>query len=382
MNITASQLNRAVRCLASITLPQEDSPNARSQQGSVLARYFQRCSEVGQEAALAEVPEEYASVAAAIDLDELPIGLAAEVAFAYNCRTGQAVELGRGIERRYVECLHEIVPGAALEEWAFVTVDVLGVSDDSVYVADHKSFTDEEPARDHLQIGMGAMCAAKVYGKKKATVAILRPHGNKRADEAQLEDFDLESVEWTVGGLWLQLVAHREGKLELEPKPGKHCKYCKAARACPVGGGAAMVLAKPVAFDWRAPVTRDNAAAWHKATQALEELLTQRRREVAELAKADAIDLGDGWILGEREKDGNEVLDPAISYEVVKESLGEEVADAACPRDFSKAALERALTAHKVKGKTKVKDQIVAKIRTAGGSKRGTRRVVEEYLKE
>ncbi len=379
-NLTGSGLDRASKCIASVTYPQEDSSGEGAERGRAVARYLERVTVVGAEVALAEVPAAYVDICAAIDLDKLPTTLAAEVAFAYNGRTGEALELGRGIDRDYGRWLTHHRPACTVSEWLFGTVDVLGVGDAAVFVADHKGYQEVPSARTNLQLGFGALCASKVYGKHLAEVAIYRPLTGARPDAALLDLFDLESIEWTIMGLYQREFAINAGTLEVAPTPGSHCRYCKAAAACPVADrvvSQALTVREP--FDWRAPVTRENAADFYLGLKALDEWKQAKLRAVYAIAKEEPLALGNGRYLGEREKQGKESIDDTIGYTVILKHLGEQVANDACPRQFTKAALDRALTAHGVKGKTKVKDAIVEDIRAAGGSKRSTRREVEEY---
>lgn len=382
--ITASGLNRAKRCIASIALPQQDSPSEQAEQGRAVARFLQRVTEVGAEVALAEVPSAYVDVCAGFDLEAMPTNMAAEVAWAYNVRTGEALELGRGIERDYHGAMLLLRPAAALDEWIFGTLDVFGVSDDAVFAGDHKSFTEEEPARTHLQVCSGAMALAKVHGKLEAVVAILRPYGNRRDDYASLDAFDLEDVEFTLSGIYHEFTATRAGALPIEPKPGSHCRYCKAAAACPVAGLAvkqvqAQALEKRPAFDWQAPVTRETAADWYKGLAAIKEWVNQRERAIYAMAREAPIPLGEGKVLGEREKPGTERIDPVVGYRVLLQHFGERIANDACERVFTKSGLEKALVAHGIKGRTKLEKAAYEDIRAAGGSKRTSKKVIEEY---
>lgn len=383
-NLTASGLERAEKCPASLILPQEPetpSLDGGRERGSAIARYLQRVPEVGAEQALAEVPHDYAEICAGIDLDTLPTHLATEVAFAYNVRTREVLELGRGIERRYADTLLAIRPATTASEWLFCTVDVLGVGEVAVLVGDHKGYQLVDHAETNLQLGMGAFCAAKFYGKDQAVVAIYRPLGGRAGSQAELDAFDLESIEARIQDIVAGVESARLLGGEAKPSAGRHCQYCPAAASCPVAslGATALAVQQQTKLDPTGQVTRENAADWYRALRAVKAWMEQKQGAVYALASQAPIDLGNGKSLGMTEKQGNEKLDPVVTYQVLLELVGERVANDAMERVAVKKKLDEALKSHGVQGRTAVAKKVWEEVRNRGGARKPIKREVGEY---
>lgn len=388
--LTASGIDRAMKCIASVLLPHgPDTTSEGQERGSALARYYELIPEVGAEKALAQIQEEHPDhyeVCASIDLSRIPTTLAAEVAWAYNPWTKEALELGRGIGRNYEEALLKIRPDADVEEWIFGTVDVLGVSEDAVFVGDHKGFQWVENPAANYQVGSGAMVLAKVYGKEKADVAILRPLAGSGPNQyAKLSKLDLDCIEDEILQLAKDIaqgMAAEMGGEEPKPKPGKHCQYCKAALNCSAAGALvkAQEALRPADPDaWRALVTRDNAAEMWAKAHALEALAKQVKGIVSNMAAVEPIPLGNGKTLMLYEKESNEKLDPTVVYRVLVKQLGERVANDAMARVATKKGVTDALKAHGMeKGRTALEKQIWEEVRRLGGARKTVKKEIGE----
>ncbi len=381
---TASSLDRAVTCSASFLLPQQDNdaaPSEGRERGRAIARYLQRIPQIGADAALAEVPSEWVEVCASIDLEALPITLGTEVAFALNCVSGDAVELGRDIDRNYEPALLAVRPDADVTEWVFGTADVFGVSELEVFVGDHKGHQRVERAKANRQLGFSAVCAAKVYGRKRAVVCVYRPLQDGRPpDRAELDEFDLEAFEYEVRALHWQAKEFEAGRLALQPVPGVHCRYCKATNECPAAKvGAEIACRSDGQLDPRGPITRENAGRWYVGLAALREWMRNAEAQIEELARYEPIELPDGRRYGLTEVSGNERIDSDIALSIIGEELGPEIANDASTRTITKKGLARALQKHNVPGRGRVAEQIWEKVRKAGGASSPVSKGMREF---
>lgn len=145
-----------------------------------------------------------------------------EVSFAWDPRTGKARRLGKMLERKYERAgalPHEIVG----------TVDYLVVQEDRVVIGDWKMwFTSHvTPAEENAQLAFGALCAAQVYGVKKATVEIVGLESHKT-------DLDRHELRWLDLARWDAEFRRIVSGLPGSPATaGGYCTWCPALGACP-----------------------------------------------------------------------------------------------------------------------------------------------------
>lgn len=368
--ITASSFHRANECIASEVLEQEDNDSQPAERGRAVAKFLQRVPDVGRADALAEVPEEYREICAAIDLDSRPTHLAAEVSFAYDVVTGEARELGRGLERDYSGVRDTEVCG---------TADLFGVSEDAVFIGDDKGHQWVPHPDRNLQLRGLAFMAARAHGKERAELAIYRPLSDQRGMTGEMDAFDLEVTEAILVSLWQRKRKALESGVAV-PVPGRHCRYCAAVLHCPASPQIVKGLAIVPSFDPAVPVSRGTAAAYLQAEAVVKEWLSANRARLAVMCEQSGpIDLGDGRMFGFRETAGKEKLDPIIGYRVIAEKLGEEVANDASARTITKTAFKESLRKHGVKGRTKLEKEVLQEIRDRGGATRKPSRKLEEY---
>ena len=145
-----------------------------------------------------------------------------EVTFAWTPNTGKARELGRMLDRKYDEA------GLKADEVAG-TSDVVVVLEDRVVIIDWKSWATSHvaPANENAQLAFGAICAAQVYGKKKAEVQIVGLEQNRVVvDSHELRALDL--------GIWDGAFRRIVENIPGSPTCfGGHCTWCPALGACP-----------------------------------------------------------------------------------------------------------------------------------------------------
>lgn len=344
---TASSIERALACPGSLALPGVYTSSRAAERGTAIHEYLEAVQGgADPEAALEEVPEDWRPVCAAIELDRLPQGLAAEVAFAYHLNDGTGRELGCRLGRRY----------EGTEEWELPgTADVVGLSEDAVYVGDYKTgWVEPTPAERNGQLLFLALAAARAYGRDAAVVEIIRikENGTPWRDRAELDELDLDAFAAELGQLRARAAAaHEQVALVGDPDvhPGPHCKYCPAFSRCPSKRDLLIRLAAGTAFDeWKAVQPLSPAVAGAAYERFLMVRQAMKHVEAAwkeALAKYGELPLSAGRVLREVLEEGNEQLDGRVVYAVVKAQLGQEVAEAAVEIAASKASIDRALKA-------------------------------------
>lgn len=400
---TASRLERADACPASVVLPQVDAETTAASIGIAIHSFLERVAEVGRDAALELVPPNARRFAEAIPLDRLPVAgecFAAEVAFAYDPDTDRGRELGRSIGRSYV------LAGLDPEREFGATVDVVGLGSDLVYVADWK--TGRGPVTSppaNLQLRAGALAAARAYGVGGALVQVvhLDDDGSVWLDPrepAALDAFDLDATRTQLEVLAVRIRTAADelaaGRLP-NVRVGRHCAGCRAVAMCPAAGLAVRAIV--VAASGAAPLTPDVVAEGLTPGTALDFLgridAVKHALDVAEeglriYARANPIDLGDGKVWGPRTLT-RETVDASTVYDVIRREAGEEAARGAVEWKSSKTAIEdvaRDLVARRkaagekrvsIKGET---SRLVDEVRSRGGIRASTFERFDAYRPE
>jgi hypothetical protein len=382
MNCTSgSGIERALKCPASTVLPRDSNTGPAAEGGRAIHTFLEAVSAVGRDAAIEMISASHGAdvrdVCEAIDTDSLPTDLAHEVAFVFDIDKGTAVELGRGGEFRYPDLGTYQIP---------CRLDIVGASSRAVFVGDYKSGHGEvTPAKRNGQIGFGALCASRAYGRDEAVVEIIRPgHTGSKAyrDSAELDAFDLDGL----AGRLRRFRDRRERLLEqqaaghsLTVHEGDHCRYCPSYRFC--GAKAALAVRLGTGEELReqsAELTRETAAHVYARAKAARELLDRIFAAIYGMAKQEPLALGNGQMLGEVTKPGNEKLDGDAVFEVMSRLHNEEIAGAAIKRTASKVGIETALRGHVPKLAPAVRE-IVEHVRKAGGSERKPSITITEY---
>lgn len=380
MITSASQLERVQECPASAVLPRAAETSPDASRGIDLHAFFELCASHGREKALQILREKgsaWLEVCEAIDTDLLPLELAHEVAFAYDIATDTARELGRGIGRKYDGLGPFEIPG---------TVDVAGVSDFAVIVGDYKTGWGEvTAAKDNSQLRFLALAAARTYERDDAIIEIIRPKENGTAwrDRAELDVFDLmdiaDSLRSLPGRVDRQRIQWQTEKY-VDVSQGPWCKYCPAFHSCPAKQALAIRLGSGEEITvLNKALTRDKVGQAWTRLKAAKELLGKVEKTIYAMAIEEPIDLGDGRMLGQIVKDGNEKLDGDVVHAVMRDRFPA-LADTACKRTATKKSIQDALRTivPKVAPEMRI---ILGDIRDRGGSERPQRKVVEEYTK-
>jgi hypothetical protein len=369
-----SAMGRIAACAPSAIFPRSETSTDYAAKGVVVHAYLRDVNAMGAENALERVPAEHRVACEAIDLSALPASkpdaYAAEVSFAYAVETGEAREIGRNLERGYEGLLGpREIPG---------TLDVIGLTEDAVVVLDYKSgFADLGPAKENWQLRIGALAAARAYGRSRAHVGIIRitEDGEPRYQRADLTELDLDATEEAIRQV-VDRVERAEAEFELGRQPttveGAHCKYCPAFNFCPAKRSLAREIVgagKPVLPEL---LDDDTAAIAIQRLEALEGVVKRAWEVLEERARIRPIPLGKSAFFGPLAT-SREKLNAEKVVEVLDERFGAEIALALeVKQSTTKEALKAALRKHVAKTPgakiTKVFDATMEALREAGGA--------------
>lgn len=363
---SASKLDRAFQCPASVTLPGVDHDNDYAAMGRDSHKFF----------ATGELPEdpELRAKLEHVDMDALPLpreSFAAEVAFAWDYVTGAGRELGRDLGRDYSKAT----------PYEFVgTADLVSVADDAVIVPDWKMGHAWLPRPlESWQLRFLALAAARAYGKERALVGFIRVWDSE--PKWFFEEMDAFELEVTASEL-VGLVARIE-KNDEPPKPGAWCRYCPAFQDCPAQTSLIRQMASSpaaVAEEIRGLLTPETAAIAYQRLHMVKEAIKAVDKALYAYATEHPISLPDGRVFGPTTTT-KKVISGDVAFRVLTEKYGEEVALAACEMDASQASIERAL--RKVATKTgeklaPLKRAALQELEAAGGITLRTSHTVRE----
>jgi hypothetical protein len=317
----------------------------------------------------------YLEIAEAIRADDLPTELAHEVAFAFDLITGRARELGRSIGRDYFS--HGL-----LESEIPLTVDVVGVSSDSVFVADYKTGRSKTTeAKNNMQVGLAAVCAAQVYGRSSAVVEVIKPSmsgGRAYRDRATLDVFALDEITARMRGFSERRAAAMVDVPNVTV--GDHCRYCPSYSHCPAWTSLAVRVGTGAELDDLRTIslTEENAGQALARAKVVKKFCERIISAVYGMAAQDPIEIFPGVMLGEKTKQGNEVLDGTIAHSVISDLFDSDMANESAKFSVTKASIERAARERGLSVAPTL-TAIVEEIRIRGGSDRPDTTKIREY---
>ncbi len=285
-----------------------------------------------------------------------------ERAFAYNASTDTARDLGAVRGRRYPKTEAAEIAG---------TVDAVLIDSArrAAVVVDWKTGDDRAgltaDAAENRQLRGYALAVSRALDVDDVTVAVVRI----KTDEVAVTRHGFDSLE--LGQAAEELRQLLAAVPTAQPKPGLHCRRCRAVAECPATAAAADQLAPRSPDPVPLVVTADNAGALLVRLRAVQAACEQVDAALRAFADANGgVDLGDGktWrkVTVERQSiklDGPE----AASALGVLEAAGVGTA-VEHKSSTSRAAIERVLSAQGLKGKAKSAraDQIVAELAATG----------------
>lgn len=355
---TASGLDRAILCPASVTLPQAPMTGAAAGAGQAIHAYL-----ADPRHDLLAVPEEHRAACDAIDLAELPAGVewAHEVSLAWDPQTDVGRELGRCLGRDY----------SAARPGEFVgTADVVGLTGSAAHVYDFKTGWGRVPGpRENWQLRFLALAATRAYGRDCARVGLISLAGDvPRWRVAGLDAMDLDLAAAELRGAPSRWVPGAE------VHQGDHCAYCPAWDSCP----AKLALFRQ-AVDMPTAITAENAAAVYARAEAVAQVLGRVRAGLEMYARERPIPLGGGRVFGPVATT-RESVDGEKACDVIVRLHGPAAARIAVELKASKASIERAIGSIAARGqRAALVAAALAQIEAAGGIERKTTETVREH---
>jgi hypothetical protein len=221
----------------------------------------------------------------------------------------------------------------------------------------------------NLQLRALAVMASRLLGEPIIEIAIIRLPGGW-TERATMLPADIEAAE-----LELREIHRAALQPDAPLVQGAHCRYCPAYAGCP----AKILLVRAMSGSPAAVVRTGGELTLSEAAEALRmwkiarEVLGRIGQELHTFATRTPIPCGEGvWgpVVGTRQ-----AIDGATALRVLEEVYGRDVAEAACERRTSQAAIERAVKpvaqARGEKGAPAVR-AVIEKIAAAGGISRKT----------
>lgn len=269
---TFSALPKWLACELIDVLPSVEEPNAYSEAGDSRHDFFERISNLMQdpkavaelvgaegakaevtrpatleeaiEIALSEAKPEHLAMLRAIPADS-PVfrfdQVAAEVAFAFDLDTGEARELGRGLDRDYSSRKPTEVVG---------TIDRFGfIGDVGLYIGDYKGRAHTRPPSEDPQFLAAALAASRIYRDREwveievlyimdEIVAVKR----ERVSTVVLDIFEQELLKRRARAEQNRLAIQADPLDVPEAEVGDHCSFCDRIRYCPAQGMLARAV--------------------------------------------------------------------------------------------------------------------------------------------
>lgn len=387
--ISASAIERVDACPGSEAYPHAHTTSEYAEIGTLVHRFVERAAEVGRNTALAELeqhvhdfeaPADALEICEVLDLDALP-DVSHEVMLVYDTETDTAREVGRGSDRAYGDLTPTEIPG---------TADFLGLDGDAVFVADLKSlWGDVTPPDKNPQLAFLALAAARLYGKDRAVVQILRrgSDGTVYPETATLDVLDLDAFAARLRTMLVRVAeqkARAERGIVPDVREGSHCRYCPATLACPAK--TALVKRMATGEEWQeilamTPLTAEMASRALDRLKPAKQMLATVEKTLKACAAAHPIPRPGGKVWGPRRVPGNEVIDGGVAYRVVEDLYGREVAERCVTHKASKAAIERALRDELPEGEKLAPEmrKVLARIRDENGADKPETTKYEEY---
>ena len=368
---TFSALDRAKACPGSCALPQVKHRSSAAERGTIIHDFV--LSQKRGDDKLPEVPEQYRTFCEGIDIDAIPVGTY-EVAFGIDADTGLARKLGEGLNRNY--------PGDLRVGELVGTVDIYNEitigEEKAVYVGDVKTGLANHvpPVRDNLQVGVGALAAARIAGVSAAITEIVRikDNGSVVRETAILDGWALDALELEVREVVRQIrkelaVADAGGIVTVTSGP--HCAFCPAFAHCPAQTNLALALADPKGLEKEimGALTPESAPVIYRKYKAAQEVLNKIRNAIYGYAEQQEFDVGNGFVLGPV-RVVKPKLDAAMAHRILARDFGAEAAAEAVDWKTSKKAIRAVLRRNSKYGNLgKAEARFLAELQTDGGLK-------------
>lgn len=363
IRLSASGVPRGLACAASLVLPQHPYQTKDAVAGTDRHADMEAAIDVGDAADV--LPPQVMTLFRPGDRQ------ATECAFAYDCASDTARELGHIKHRAYIGLAPFEIPG---------TIDLLIMGDGRAIVVDKKGFERVGPAERNEQTLTYALMVARTYGLDEITVVIFYELGG--VDIAVIGALDLDAHAQRLKELQFT-VARAQSNPDAYMATGTHCKYCPAFLSCPRQSALRLEVASAdtvMRIESTIPFHDDKEAADAFDLLGRIKMLTARITSALYARAAERpIPLHNGMMLGTVSEPGNEKLDGDVVYAVIKEKHGQSIADAAVVRSATKKRLKESLAFVGGKSVAAAEREILAEVKRRGGIEQKTKTAIKEY---
>ncbi len=344
---SASKLDLAAKCAGSAALPRVGRISVAAVAGQTA------------HASLEADPKKASAILDAVGL-AVPNGavIRQEAAFLYDVRSGAVRFLGYGRESYGTAN----PPRGEYEIGA--TLDYLAQGNGEALVADWKAGQARlvGPAGSSYQLGVAALIAERPT--VRAAFVFVKDDGEEWADRVQLDAFDLADWRDKLRALADRVKAAQEsvaaGSMPALTE-GDHCRWCPVAPTgtCPALVGLVKAALSEDPADLRERVesaidagTLDPADASTALDRVQKRIKALRYMEDRLHAYARIVPLPrpGGKVLTEIRTSSERVVDAGAAHQILAARYGEEIANAACPRESSKSAIKDATAGARGRG--------------------------------
>jgi hypothetical protein len=312
--------------------------------------------EQARELALAESEPEHYAMLEAIPVDSPAFRfdtVAAEVALALDLETGEARELGRGLERDYSSKRPTEIVG---------TIDRLGaVGTDGGYVGDYKGRSFKGDPAKAGQFLAAALAAARLHRWSWVDLEVLVQIGDEvfvrkaRVDLVALDAFEIELQDRRDRALANVEAFQQTGRLP-PAALGQACDYCDRKRYCPARGALVREvvagqneLVQGLVLAGAAYLEPHAAAEARKVKVILEDVAEKIGEALKEYARVEPFPLNDGsgrWYGVPPDSTKREIGAGEKVAKVLAELFGEEGARAGVKVEATLGGIESAVKAY------------------------------------
>lgn len=423
--ITGSKVHRVWKCPPSAILPQVVADSSAYEPARRRGKEIHRFLELARKQPDAIDMMDNGptrDLCAALDLDDLPVDLATEVAFAWNWRTMEGRRLLDANHQPIVDRAYDLASPPLSEDEIGVTLDLVGLGSGSAkgyvggsgsrpskgYVGDYKSGHGKYPAPDMFgQLLLGAICVRALYWVTEVVLELIHIHddGTHHKVRRTVNEWDMDHFEVELKAA-MELTEHWEDEYAagraVAAHEGPWCQHCDAYKSCPAK--VALVRSIPselMAFGIRpdpesgaliiAPGSFVNASverladAWMMRDRIVE-VMARISEEICGLASYLEIPLPDGRVIGQVATERRD-LNGKIAHQVIEKRYGRATADEAVELETSFSAVHQAVQKHIRPGekmKTKkgdgVEDLVIAEIEQLGGIDTKTTYAVKPHV--
>jgi len=370
--ITASQVERATACHASMSLQAAHTSGAASERGITVHAFVAAALVIGREAALSDVPLDSSARALCeqIDIDMIR-GLTGddaepkeELAMSFDPVTGIARELGKNIGRAYGD-----------SSLIYGTGDIISHNKRFATVIDFKTGLSVAKAAVNWQMRTLAVMASRAYKVDQVRVALVYL---KEGEDPYVDAHVFEAMDLDGDAAALSELHKRVSAVSLiqnpDVSPGSHCKYCPAAISCPANTKLVKALPSAVSFseainhlilDPKTELTLGQLGSAYEQLIRYRDVIDQMVDGIKNVAITYPVPLPNGKRL-ELVRSERDSIDADMAHDILPKG----VADAAFELATSKAAIKR------VFGKQSA--EMLRKLRVAGAIKTTTTETVKE----